>query len=638
MHASLVPVDSYLPEIEPASLLSHENRVSTILDLLNSRVSQAPEAVAVTCGEESLTYAELNTRSNDVAANLRALGVPAGQPVGIYFESSTELIVSALGIWKAGAAYLPIDPAYPTERASFILSDSGAPLLITRRSVAAALGPGSWTTLCFEDIPPAELPSGLSAAPTSDDLAYVIYTSGSTGQPKGVEITHGNLLNLVNWHNAEFAIGASDRATQIAGPGFDAAVWEIWPYLAAGASIHLPPAQARVSPVQLRDWLIARQITVTFVPTVLTEQVLRLSWPAAIHLRILLTGGDALHSYPLPGTPFQVVNNYGPTECTVVATSGIVTAMQPNHSAPSIGQPILNTSIHLLGEDGKEVPAGEAGELYITGPSVGRGYRNRPELTAEKFVLLNISGQQERAFRTGDLARRLPTGELAFVGRSDDQIKIRGFRIEPDEIAAVINRHLGVISSVVIARADGGEKKLVAYVVTTAGADIWDRDLRELLSKNLPDYMVPSSFVQLERIPITANGKLDKLALPAPTEKNQLRRDNYAAPRSELEEIIEGILSPILSLQRVSIHDNFFLLGGHSLMGAQVIAKVRDIFDVELNLRNVFESPTVSKLAAKIEASLTTKLESMSEDEVHQALRAHAVSDLPTGGSTAEAG
>jgi amino acid adenylation domain-containing protein len=638
MHASLVPVYSCLPEVESTSLLTREFPVSSILDMVASRVARTPGAIAVAWGTESLSYAELDLRSNAVAARLRAIHVPAGQPVGIFFESSVELIVSALGVWKAGAAYLPIDPAYPVERASFILSDSGAPVLITRRHLAPTLGVGSWATLCIEDVSATDAVQHDSATPTSEDLAYVIYTSGSTGQPKGVEITHGNLLNLVNWHNAEFNIDPSDRATQIAGPGFDAAVWEIWPYLAAGASLHLPPPQARVSAAQLRDWIVARQITVTFVPTVLAEQVLHLSWPTETRLRILLTGGDALHTYPLPGTPFQVVNNYGPTECTVVATSGTVAAASPNKSAPSIGLPILNTSIHLLGEDGKEVQAGEAGELYIAGPSVGRGYRNRPELTAEKFVLLNLSGRPERAFKTGDLARRLPTGELAFVGRSDDQIKIRGFRIEPDEIAAVINRHPGVVSSVVIARADGNEKKLVAYIVAAAGAEIWDRDLRESLSRNLPDYMVPANFVLLEEIPITANGKLDKLALPAPGEKNQLRRDTYVAPRSELEEIVEGILSPILGLQRVSIHDNFFLLGGHSLMGAQVIAKVRDIFDVELNLRNVFECPTVSKLAAKIEASITAKLESMSEDEVRQALRAHVVSDLLTGGSTTEAG
>jgi acyl-CoA synthetase (AMP-forming)/AMP-acid ligase II/acyl carrier protein len=449
----------------------------------------------------------------------------------------------------------------------------------------------------------------------------VIYTSGSTGQPKGVEITHGNLANLVDWHIQAFSVSEIDRATQVAGPGFDAAVWEIWPYLAVGASIHIPSREARLSAANLRDWLLAEKITISFVPTVLAEEMLHLAWPSsATDLKYLLTGGDALHSFPPAGLPFQLVNNYGPTECTVVATSSPVARGYAQSAAPAIGHAILNTSIYLLDEGGREVAEGEPGELYITGASVGRGYRNRPDLTEERFVTITVAGKPERAFRTGDLAKQLPDGQFAFVGRADDQIKIRGFRIEPDEIASVINRHSAVTSSAVIARSDSGEKRLVAYIVTAPGTELWDHDLRDLLARQLPDYMVPASFVVLQHIPVTPNGKLDKAALPPPTEQNQLRRDNYVAPRNEVEEIVEGILGPILGLERVSIHDNFFLLGGHSLMGAQVIAKVRDIFDVELILRNVFECPTVAKLAAKIEGALTARLDAMSDAEIDQAL------------------
>jgi len=239
-----------------------------------------------------------------------------------------------------------------------------------------------------------------------------------------------------------------------------------------------------------------------------------------------------------------------------------------------------------------------------------------------------VAGQVERVFRTGDLARRLPDGQFAFLGRADDQIKIRGFRIEPDEIASVLNRHPQVVSSAVIARSDSGEKRLVAYIVATEGAELCDRDLREVLNRQLPDYMVPSNFVLMGRIPITPNGKLDKAALPPPTEQNQVRRDNYVGPRNEFEEIVEAMIAPILGLQRVSIHDNFFLLGGHSLMGAQLIAKVRDTFDVELVLRNVFECPTVAKLAGKVEALLTARLDAMSDEEVDAALRANPISQL----------
>ena len=610
---------------------------ATVPSMFALQAAQHPEAPAVAWAWGAISYAQLDARSSAVAEGLRSLGLTSNQPVGLYLESSAELVIAALGVWKAGGAYLPIDPAYPADRSAFILSDSGAPMLITRRDMASSLGEGRWATLYIDDLSAAVSTETGSFAPiTADSLAYIIYTSGSTGQPKGVEITHGNLVNLVEWHNSAFSVTRQDHATQIAGPGFDAAVWELWPYLSAGAAIHLPSRETRFSAKHLRDWLVSEKITMSFLPTVLAEEVLRLTWPANTALRYLLTGGDALHIFPPAGLPFELINNYGPTECTVVATSAAVKFPPLEKSVPAIGWPILNTNIYLLDESGREVAEGKAGEIYISGPSVGRGYRNRPDLTAESFVPVTIAGAAHRAFRTGDLARRLPDGQLAFVGRADDQIKIRGFRIEPDEVACAINRHPSVVSSAVIARNDGGEKRLVAYVVASPGAELWDSDLRDLLTRILPDYMMPASFVLVDRIPVTANGKLDKTALPAPTETNQLRRDNYVVPRTELEEMVEGIVSPILGLARVSIHDNFFLLGGHSLMGAQVIARVRDIFDVELSLRNVFECPTVSKLAARIEASLMARLEAMSEAEVLQALNSRAAADGGFGSQTAK--
>jgi amino acid adenylation domain-containing protein len=596
---------------------------SSIPALIAARLSENPDAPALVQAGRTVSFAELDHLASRVAASLRSVGVQTDDPVGVYFESSIAFVAAALGIWKAGAAYLPIDPAYPVDRALYILSDAGVPAVITRRGLASMLISDQWKTLVIEDLPAAEAVPDASAA--SKDLAYVIYTSGSTGQPKGVEITHGNLLNLVEWHNPEFSVTALDRATQIAGPGFDAAVWEIWPYLAAGASIHFPTEEARLSGAHLRDWLLAEKITVSFVPTVLAEELLSLEWPANASLRYLLTGGDALHTFPAEGLPFQLVNNYGPTECTVVATSALVAGNFDEQGAPPIGREIRNTRIYLLDESRAEVTDDGPGELYIGGPSVGRGYRNRPDLTAESFVHIRVSGKYKRVFRTGDLARRLPDGQFAFVGRADDQVKIRGFRIEPDEIASVLNRLPQVVSSAVIARNESGEKRLVAYVVSAEGAEIWDSDLREILTRHLPDYMVPANFVLMNRIPITPNGKLDKAALPAPTEQNQVRRDSYIAPRNEIEEIVEGMIAPILGVQRVSIHDNFFLLGGHSLMGAQLIAKVRDTFDVELVLRNVFECPTVAKLAARVEALLTARLEAMSDEEVDAALRASSI-------------
>ncbi len=623
MNSNALPARSSSTQGAVSIEFASENHPLTLPALFAAQVKLRPQAPALAGAGVTLTYAETDARSTAVAHRLRAAGLGANDPVGLYFESSAELVIAALGVWKAGGAYLPIDPAYPAERAHFILSDSGAPIVLTRHAHASSVDGGPWKTLFIEDIT-ANDAAGDSPLPAAapQDLAYLIYTSGSTGQPKGVEITHSNLRNLVDWHNQAFAITNHDRATQIAGPGFDAAVWEIWPYMASGAAIHIPSREDRYSAAKLRDWLVSEQITVSFLPTILAEEVLGLSWPEGTFLRLLLTGGDALHLFPPPGLPFELVNNYGPTECTVVATSAPVKSSDVQ-STPTIGRAILNTTIHLLDGSGREVAEGEVGEIFIGGPSVGRGYRNRPELTAESFVTITIGGVSERVFRTGDLAKRLPSGEFAFAGRADDQIKIRGFRIEPDEIAAVINRHAQVVSSAVIARSDSGEKRLVAYVVLTTGTEISDRELRDLVAQTLPDYMVPANFVKLDRIPTTANGKLDKAALPAPTEENQLRRDMYVAPKNELEEMVAGIVGPILGLPRVSAHDNFFLLGGHSLMGAQLIAKVREIFDVELNLRNIFQCPTVAKLAGKIEESLVERLEAMSEEEVDQALHGH---------------
>jgi amino acid adenylation domain-containing protein len=632
-----LPVAWSLSQETESSCGIGEATTATVPSMFSSQATLHPDALAVAWSDGRLTYGELDAWSSALAERLRAFGLAHDEPVGLYFESSVEFIVAALGVWKAGGAYLPIDPAYPAERAAYILSDSGAPIVLTRRGLTSKLGTGSWSTLCIEDVSVAKEREPIaSAAVAADDLAYIIYTSGSTGQPKGVEITHGNLLNLVEWHNREFSVTASDRATQVAGPGFDAAVWELWPYLSTGASIHLPSPEARLSAEQLQDWLISEEATITFLPTVMAEEVLRLSWPADTVLRFLLTGGDALHIFPPSGLPFDLINNYGPTECTVVATSASVKDPLAGQSSPAIGRPILNTTIYLLEESGREVTEGETGELYISGRSVGRGYRNRPDLTAASFVPVTTSSGTERTFRTGDLARRLPDGQLAFVGRVDDQLKIRGFRVEPDEIACVLNRHPSIVSSAVIACNEGVEKRLVAYVVLAPGVELWEREVRDLVTRSLPDYMMPASFVLLDRIPVTANGKLDKTALPAATEKNQLRRDSYVAPRTELEEMVEAIVTPILGLARVSIHDNFFLLGGHSLMGAQVIAKVRDIFGVELSLRNVFECPTVSKLAGRIEALLTARIEAMSEEEVRHALYSQSAADQVSGGQSAK--
>jgi acyl-coenzyme A synthetase/AMP-(fatty) acid ligase len=426
----------------------------------------------------------------------------------------------------------------------------------------------------------------------------------------------------VSWHQQTFEVTAADRASLLAGVGFDAAVWETWPYLAAGASLHLPGDATRLSPVFLRDWLVSEQITISFLPTALAERVMTLDWPEHTALRTLLTGAETLRQFPTDDLPFEVINNYGPTECTVVATSGSVPYDTYTNTLPTIGRPITNTQVHILDENMKPVPTHIAGEIYIGGAGVARGYLNRPELTAEKFVrdpFRNDPGA--RLYQTGDLGRYLANGEIAYLGRIDEQIKILGHRIEPNEIVTVLDRHPHVNASLVVASEEAcREKHLVAYVVLDSGAQISAVDLRNSLEKELPQYMVPAVFVRLEKFPLTQNGKVDRAALPPPDSQNTLRDQGFTAPRSPVEERLAAMLSTLLGLPEVSVHDNFFMLGGHSLLGTQLISQIRNAFSVELALRTLFESPTIEQLAFEIERLVMAQVEALSEEEVSRLL------------------
>ena len=395
---------------------------------------------------------------------------------------------------------------------------------------------------------------------------------------------------------------SADRASQVANLGFDATVWETWPYLAAGASLNLADDLTCKDAVALRDWLLANDITISFVPTPIAERMLLLEWPSTTTLRALLTGGDKLHHCPQPGLPFSVYNNYGPTESTVVATSGLVAPTTDRFVEPSIGQPIDNTQIHIFDENRNPVPPGIVGEIYIGGAGVARGYRNRPDLTAGRF-LPDHSGEIEgaRLYRTGDLGCYLPNGEIAFRGRADDQIKLRGYRIEPNEIVVTLNRHPSVDASAVIL-CDGalGTQQLVAYVVITNGSRATGTELRELLRERLPEYMIPSSFVTVDKLPVTANGKIDRKALSCAT-ADTLLPEAFVAPASPTQEKLLAIVTSLLRARDISTNDNFFLIGGHSLLGAQLIAKVKETFGVELSLLKLFENGTVVEMAAEIE-------------------------------------
>lgn len=571
--------------------------------------ASAPDSLAVVAGAASLTYAELDRRSNQLAEYLRSLGAGPDVLVGILLERSLASVISALAVLKAGAAYLPLDPSSPADRLAFMLRDSGLSTVITCRGLADKLSAGPWNVVNVDvDSERIESCSGrmFDTEASSSHLAYVIYTSGSTGQPKGVEITRGGLENLIDWHLDAFQVSANDRASLLASVGFDAAVWELWPYLSAGASVHIPEEPVRSQAEPLRDWLVAQKISISFVPTPLAELLIQLDWPSTAALRILLTGADTLHRRPPQGQPFTLVNNYGPTECTVVATSGKVQPVGSESTQPSIGYAIANTDIHILDEQMHPVVQDTAGELYIGGAGVARGYRNRPELTAEKFVTSPFSGG-ERLYRTGDRARLLSNGEIDFLGRLDEQVKIRGYRVELDEISNQLDAHPDVKASTVIV-AGGEEKRLIAYLVLRSEARPVANRFREYLQSRVPEYMIPATFVRLDALPLTSNGKVDRAALPAPN-GNTLLEEAYVAPRSLVEQRMAEIIAPLLHVQRVGANDNFFLLGGHSLLGTQLLTRISEAFGVELSLLTIFDHPTLGGMSAEIEKLILAKMD-----------------------------
>ena len=601
-----------------------------IHDLVQLQANATPDSVALVCGNNHVTYGELNARANQLAHRLRSLGIGPDVPVGLCMGRSVELPIAALGILKAGGAYVPLDPSYPSRRLSMLLEDSGTPVVVTQPGVAGKLPAGKWETVVLDvdELSSSAVDSTVfpTAKTTPENLAYIIFTSGSTGRPKGVQITHGSLNNLVKWHQHAFNVSPLDRATLLASPGFDAAVWEIWPYLTAGASLYVVDEANRTAPAALRDWIVRTGITISFVPTVLAESMIGLQWPAKSAFRVLLTGADTLRRYAPHDLPFALINNYGPTECTVVATSGRIhpkkSSDKQSNALPSIGRPIDGVTVYVVDEQLQRVPDGTAGELLIGGRGVGRGYLNAPELTAEKFLPDLFSGDPgAHLYRTGDLGRLLPDGQIAFMGRLDDQIKVMGHRIEPNEIVTVLNRHPEIEASFVCAYTDpSGDQRLVAYVVPTTDMPPKPGDLRSYMGSYLPSHMLPSAFLQLSQLPLSPHGKLDRAALPPPTAENILRDDSVEAPQSPIEEHLSVVLSGLLGVPRVGSEDNFFTLGGHSLMGAQLIAKIRENFGVELSLRCLFDEPTPRGMSAEIERLIHARLAAMSEDEAQRLL------------------
>jgi len=564
----------------------------------------AGRTAVVAADGATLDYAELDDRAGTLAAALVARGVAAGDVVAICLPRSIDQIVAMCAVWRVGAAYLPLDPAWPEARLASFVSGAGCTALIATAATGTPIaGHVPLVAPCAgAGFPPVD------AAPVDPAaLAYVIYTSGSTGAPKAVEVTHANLAALVSWHLDAFGVVAGTRTSHLAGLGFDAAAWEVWPTLAAGGTLVLADDNVRRDADALRDWLLAQKIEVAFAPTALAEPLVAMAWPADTALRVLLTGADKLTVRPAPGLPFSFVNNYGPTESTVVATSGVVSPY--GDDLPSIGKPIAGTQVYLFDEEGEPVPHGAEAEIFIGGAQLARGYRGDPALTATKFLTHPDHGL---LYRTGDLGAWLPNGELAFRGRADGQVKVRGHRVEPAEIAAALNRLPEVKTSAVVAR--NGE--LVAYVVPVEGVTPAVVALRSPLAELLPDYMMPSRFVALAELPLNANGKLDAAALPDPASHALPESPAGRAPETATERRLLEIVSDVIGRSDIGVDDDFFLVGGHSLLGTQVVVRSRDAFGVELTLFHLFEGRTVASLATIIEGLVMEMLDGLSDEEI----------------------
>jgi amino acid adenylation domain-containing protein len=586
-------------------------RTPLVHELFAAQARQRPEAVAVVMGDRRLTYGELEARSNRLAHSLRSLGVGPEVQVGICAERTPERVVGILAVLKAGGAYVSLDPAYPRERLAYLLEDAQVPVLLTEHRFLTRM-PEAAATVISLDRDLVRL-SGDEARPPEVDLgpeslAYVVYTSGSTGRPKGVAIPHQGLLNLVHWHQETYGVTPVDRGTQVASPAFDASVWELWPLLAAGAGAYIPDEETRLSASRMVRWWAEQGITLAFLPTPLAEAVLEEEIPGNLDLQIraLVIGGDRLHRTPRPEIPFRLVNHYGPSEYSVVTTAAPIPPAPRDADAvtsvPPIGRAISNTRIYVLDPYQQPVPQGVPGELYVSGIGLARGYLRRPDLTAEKFLPDPFGASWGepgvRMYRTGDLVRWLPDGEIDFLGRSDHQVKLRGMRVELGEIEATLNQYPGVRETVVLVREDRpGDKRLTAYVV--GGGKVWPSadELRLFLEERLPSYMMPQDWLFLGALPLTPNDKVDRRALPAPDR----RADTSVAPRTPLEELLAGIFCQVFGLPAVGIFDDFFALGGHSLLATRVVSRVRSLLGIDLEIRTLFEEPTVEGLARRIE-------------------------------------
>lgn len=565
-----------------------------VVDAFEAQVAATPDAVAIVAGERRLTYAELDARADGIARLLRDRGAGVGSVVGICLPRGEHLLPAMLGAWKAGAAYLPLDPSFPAERRAFMLADAGAEILLTEAELA--------------DLPAGTAPLQRDSHP--DHLAYVMYTSGSTGRPKGVGVGHRSLAGYVA--HATTYLGDSGGVPLFSSVAFDIVVPILFPALVTGRAVHLLPDDVDLSRLGATLASAGPYAFLNITPAHLELLCHQLTPDQARGLAgRLVLGGEAL-PYPLVQRWFglaqdtPIINEYGPTEATVACLSYQVAPGDGTGTVP-IGRPLPGVTAHVLDGELQPVPVGVIGELYIGGPGVAMGYLGRPGLTAERFV---PGGGGVRLYRTGDLARLNHDGELEFHGRADDQVKVRGYRIEPGEIAAVLREHPGVRDAVVVPHEQSGTARLAAYVVGDAGQE---EDLVRHCRRFLPDYMVPADLMVIDSLPLTVHGKTDFAALPQPGVTSTAARQ---APRTETEEVIAGLWADALPGEPPGVHDDFFAAGGDSITAIRMIGSIRDAFDIDIPFRTFFEGPTVAALATAVEDAIRAEIEQLTYDEM----------------------
>jgi amino acid adenylation domain-containing protein len=568
--------------------------------LFEAQAQRTPEAVALIDARQRLTYRELNLQADRIAAQLRTLGVGPAVLVGVCVERSVEMVVALLAILKAGGAYVPLDPAFPRDRLAFMIEDSGMRLILTESRLVATVPAGGIDMVCLDTLPRVELAAAPTArAASTEDLAYVLYTSGSTGQPKGVQIPHRAVVNFLTSMQREPGLRPADTVLALTTLSFDIAGLELFLPLVTGAKVVVASREDVIDGQRLAKLMAASRVSVAQATPAAWRMLLESGWQGGKSLKILC-GGEAIPpdlAERLLGCCGELWNMYGPTETTIWSTTCRLNAGVPI----TIGRPIANTEIFILDVRQQPVPVGVLGELYIGGDGLARGYHNRPELTAEKFVRHPFNPVPgARLYRTGDLARYRTDGSIEFQGRIDHQVKIRGFRIELGEIESVLCQHSSVRQAVVMARGEAsGNRRLVAYLVGESPAPTVT-ELQEHLRRKLPEYMVPGAFVFLEKFPLTNNGKINRQSLPEPEQERPELAAAYVAPRTGIESTLAGIWSEVLEIERIGVHDHFFELGGHSLLAVRTISRIRQQLEVDMPLSTLFDAPTVAELAVKV--------------------------------------